>query len=61
MMKYVETSGSNTHSVGYTYDSLNNLTALVETINGVDYTNSYTYDGDNRRTGGGSLSLDRQF
>ena len=36
MMKYVEKSGNSTHSVGYTYDNINNLTALVETINGVE-------------------------
>ena len=48
MMKYVEKSGSNTHSVGYEYDDINNLTALVETINGVKRTTSYAYDDDNR-------------
>ena len=47
-MKYVEKSGSNTHSVGYEYDDINNLTALVETINGVKRTTSYAYDDDNR-------------
>lgn len=50
MMKYVEQSSTGTHSVGYEYDSVNNLTALVETINGVEHKTSYTYDGDNRPT-----------
>ena len=50
MMKYVETDGTNTHSVGYEYDLLNNLTMLVETINGVKHTTSYEYDDDNRLT-----------
>ena len=49
-MKYVEKSSTGTHSVGYEYDSINNLTALVETINGVERKTSYTYDGDNRPT-----------
>ena len=56
MMKYVETSSTGTHSVGYTYDDINNLTALVETINGVERTTSYAYDDDNRpSTGDGSM------
>jgi len=50
MMKYVETDGTNTHSVGYEYDLLNNLTMLVETINGRKVTSSHTYDDDNRLT-----------
>ena len=50
MMKYVEKSSTCTHSVGYAYDSLNNLTALVETINGVERKTTYSYDGDNRPT-----------
>ena len=50
MMKYVETDGTNTHSVGYDYDLLNNLTMLVETINGVKHTTSYGYDAYNRLT-----------
>lgn len=49
-MKYVEKNGDNTHSAGCTYDSINNLTALVETINGVERKTSYTYDEDNRPT-----------
>ena len=48
MMKYVETSGSGTHSVGYTYDNINNLTKLVETIGTEKRETSYTYDEDNR-------------
>ena len=50
MMKYVEKSSTGTHSVGYEYDNINNLTALVETINGVERKTSYTYDEDNRPT-----------
>ncbi len=49
-MKYVETGSNYYHSVGYEYDQLNNLTSLVETINGTDYTTSYVYDDDNRVT-----------
>jgi RHS repeat-associated protein len=58
MMKYVEKSGNNTHSVGYTYDDINNLTALVETVGNQEYTTSYSYDGDNRLT---SLESDNVF
>ena len=44
-------SGSGfSHSVEYEYDSINNLTALVETINGSIRTTSYAYDDDNRVT-----------
>ena len=46
----MEQSSTSTHSVGYEYDDINNLTALVETINGVERKTSYTYDGDNRPT-----------
>ena len=49
-MKYVEKSSTGTHSVGYEYDDINNLTALVETIGTVERKTSYTYDGDNRPT-----------
>ena len=49
MMKYVEKGDDGySHSVGYEYNKLNNLTQQVETINGVDHTTSYTYDDDNR-------------
>ena len=44
MMKYVEKSGTGTHTVGYTYDSINNLTKLVETIGNEKRETSYTYD-----------------
>ncbi len=50
-MKYVESGENYIHSVGYEYDEINNLTALVETINGVERQTSYTYDLDNRVTG----------
>ena len=50
MVKYVETGSNYRHSVGYEYDNLNNLTLLVETINGDTHTTSYTYDSDNRIT-----------
>ena len=49
-MKYVETGSTGTHSVGYTYDSINNLTALVETIGTVERKTAYAYDEDNRPT-----------
>lgn len=47
-MKYVEKSSTETHSVGYEYDNINNLTQLVETIGTVERKTSYTYDDDNR-------------
>ena len=52
LVGYVEADipGNFEHSVGYTYDDINNLTALVERINGSTYTTSYTYDTDNRIT-----------
>jgi len=50
-MEYVESGTNHSHSVGYTYDNLNRLTQLVESINGVKHTTSYTYDVDNRLTG----------
>ena len=49
-MKVVETGEGYSHSVGYSYDTINNLTQLVETINGTEYETSYTYDDDNRIT-----------
>ena len=63
MMKYVEKSSTGTHSVGYEYDNINNLTALVETINGVERKTSYTYDGDNRPTSitAGNSSLNYSY
>ena len=49
LMKYTEKiENSFSHVVGYEYDNINNLTALVETINGTSYTTSYAYDDDNR-------------
>ena len=49
LMKYTEKIGNSfSHVVGYEYDNINNLTALVETINGTSYTTSYAYDDDNR-------------
>ena len=59
-MKYVEKSSTGTHSVGYEYDDINNLTALVETIGTVERKTSYTYDGDNRPTSviAGNSTLD---
>ena len=48
LMKYTESGTNFYHSVGYEYDSLNNLTALVELINGVARSTTYTYDEDNR-------------
>ncbi len=48
LMKYVEGGESYNHSVGYEYDLINTVTALVETINGVSRETSYTYDLDNR-------------
>ena len=49
LMKYMET-GDVDHSVQYTYDDQNKLTALVEVINGTTHTSQYTYDDDQRLT-----------
>ena len=48
MMRYEEKGTNFSHSVGYEYDTKNNLTQLVENINGTEHTTSYTYDDDNR-------------
>ena len=54
VMKYVETGEGFSHSVGYGYDKLNNLTSLVETIQKggaiTEHITTYTYDDDNRTT-----------
>ena len=50
LMKYTETGTDFDHSVAYTYDNLNNMTGLKETINGSMLTTNYTYDDDNRVT-----------
>ena len=39
-----------THTVGYDFDDINNLTQLVENIDGTERTTAYTYDDDNRVT-----------
>ena len=44
----VESGDGYTHSVGYEYDTLNNLTTLVETIGNTVRSTTYTYDDDNR-------------
>ena len=49
-MKYTETANEISHIVGYEYDLINNLTALIEVINGTKYATGYTYDKDNRVT-----------
>ena len=51
MVKYEVTGETYYYSIGYTYDKLNNLTQLVENVNGEIHTTSYTYDDDNRITG----------
>ena len=47
-MKYVEKGNSYDHSVGYTYDEVNNLSEIVENIDGVERATTYAYDEDNR-------------
>ena len=47
LMKYVETGEDYSHSVAYTYDLMNNLTGVVETINGTEFTSTYGYNDDN--------------
>ncbi len=49
-MKYVESGTDYSHSVGYEYDQLNNLTKIVDTLNGTTRETEYTYDTDNRLT-----------
>ncbi len=48
LARYTVKGTSFNHSVAYTYDKLNNLTALQETINGATRNTNYTYDKDNR-------------
>ena len=48
MVKYSQSGTGYSHSVGYEYDDINNLTKQVETINGATSTTTYTYDDDNR-------------
>ena len=47
LMKYVESGEDYSHSVAYTYDLMNNLTGVVETINGTEFTSTYGYNDDN--------------
>ena len=47
LMKYVESGEDYSHSVAYTYDLMNNLTGVVETINGTEFTSTYGYNTDN--------------
>ena len=58
LLRYAEKGSSYSHIVGYEYDEINNLTALVETINGTEHKTTYGYDDDNRVTsvGNGSAS-----
>jgi RHS repeat-associated protein len=48
LLRYAEKGSSYSHIVGYEYDEINNLTALVETINGTEHKTTYDYDDDNR-------------
>jgi len=58
LLRYAEKGSSFSHIIGYEYDEINNLTALVETINGTEHKTTYGYDDDNRVTsvGNGSAS-----
>jgi len=47
---YSETAEGFTHTVGYKYNSDNNLIELTEDINGAERTTTYEYDDDNRTT-----------
>ena len=47
---YSEIGADFTHTVGYEYDNINNLTQLVESIGDSEKTTSYAYDDDNRVT-----------
>ncbi|MBR4864160.1 MAG: hypothetical protein IKU07_06245, partial [Oscillospiraceae bacterium] len=49
LVRYKE-AGTKDHVVEYTYDTLNNLTKLTETIDGVVTVTTYQYDADNRIT-----------
>ena len=44
LMKYAESGTDYSHSVAYTYDLMNNLTGVVETINGTEFTSTYGYN-----------------
>ena len=44
LMKYAESGADYSHSVAYTYDLMNNLTGVVETINGTEFTSTYGYN-----------------
>ena len=49
-MGYSETAEGFTHTVGYKYNSDNNLIELTEDIDGTERTTTYDYDKDNRTT-----------
>ena len=50
MMRYTENATDYSHSVTYNYDKLNNLSVLMEEINGATRRTAYTYDDNNRVT-----------
>ena len=50
MASYQEKGADLNHTVTYTYDAENNLSAMEEVTNGVSKTYAFTYNGDNRLT-----------
>ena len=60
-MKYKGKASGYSHSVGYTYDALNNLTGIEETISGVKRTTTYAYDDNNRVTSSTTGTVSRTY
>ena len=48
MVRITRTDGNGTYEATWVYDHNDNVTQLVETVNGTATTTSYTYDADNR-------------
>ena len=51
LMRYDVSGSGYSGSIQWGYDDLNNLTTQTHTLNGTTYTESYSYDDDNRLTG----------
>ena len=61
LLRYAEKGSGYSHIVGYEYDNINNLTALVETINGTEHKTTYGYDADNRVTTVANGSASKEY
>ena len=60
-MKYKGKASGYSHSVGYTYDALNNLTGIEETISEVKRTTTHAYDDNNRVTSSTTGTVSRTY